>query len=569
MNAPRLVVRNYDLFVSLGGARNGIVDADDLVGDARREQAQNWLESTLFDWSTACSKHLQDEDLPQILARMLYWPLLEIVLIVEILLSLKDTYTDSDRIKVYATEGTWLDTIARRLFLPKERNWEVCRSSGYDLRSRYERRRIALYPFQGPRTLRRSLRMLVLTLLSRVNAAMTRAFRLTNGVLILGEARFLPLIRFLRFSGIPASGDILKSFPFLAVPVRNTYFGEITRYVKRRLEKMDSLPVPGECWSYRGVDLAGLIRQIYQRDVIAKRSEWVAAVHYYERLIKEYTPRLIVFSTIDSERNALIGIIANSLGIPCMGMLDGYLAYNTSTSNNGFHNRPRIDWQGYCCQMHRESIAKAGVPQTNLISMPSPCIRSFAPVKHQSVRYKVVIFAYFVTLTTVKQYSGSHGRYLIECLDTVRALNARSVLIKCRYDEEIPHVSDLVAGRRDAFDAIDIEAGPSANYFRRGEYIIGGVSTTMMECAKSGGEYYVFEPTYGGMALSRDKETLEKNPVFAVTAGALKKNIQQRQFFGATAAQRRKFAIDIHLQGTEKRVWKESFAHILKARPGQ
>lgn len=566
MHNPRLVVRNYDLYVVLGGAAGGIIDADDLLDPAQREKAQAWIEKTLLKWITSCQPHLQNNDLLQILARTFYWPLLEIILIIEILLVLKMTYADCDTVRIYAPERTWLDKIARRLFLPQERHWEVLTSFGIDLRSRYEDRRPALYPFQGPETFLTGLRKTILKLLSKINQAFGTLCGLTDSVLVLGEARFLPLIRALRFSSVAASGNFIKCFPFVASPAGQYASGDITRHLERCFKTLDTLTLPVDCWSYRGINLDPIIRNLYDRDVIAQRSEWLSAAHYHECLLKEYKPKLVVFSTIESERNAIAGLVANALGIPCLGMLDGYLAYNTSTSNTGFHTRPQIDWFGFCCETHKTSILKAGIAHEQLISMPSPCIRSFKPAGNQGVRYDVIVFSYFVTLTTVTQYSGSYGRYLMECLKTARVLNFRSVLIKCRYDAEIPYVRNLIAKQGHHFERIEIVTGPSANYYRKADQVIGGVSTTMMECAKSGGQYYVYEPVYGGMALPGDKQTLKDNPVFAVTPEALTRNIQNKHFFGATPAQQRRFGIDIHLQRAEKSVWRKSIAKILKKR---
>lgn len=563
MQDPLIVVRNYDLFETLGGAESGIVDTDAFLDAGLREGAQRWLESALTEWTEVCRRHTGNEDISQIFARMLYWPLLEIVRIIGILLHLKNEYGHCSRIRIYAPKDSFLEKTTRRLFIPTEPHWELKQSFGRDLRSRYEKRRIFLYPYQGPRVFPLRLRMFTLTVLSAVCRAMTCVIRNTDVILVIGESRFLPLIRTLRFLGAAAFGNTLKSFPFLAVPSRSRPTGIIRRRFLRCFDKLNRLDTPSALWRYRGIDISGIVDDIFHENVISRRHDWIGAVQYYESFLTEYKPHLITVSTIDSESHALAAVVANFLGIPCLGMLDGYLPYNTSTANTGFQNRPVIDWVGYCCRLHRESIEKAGVPKTRLIAMPSPSLRAFKSEAHRMAKYDVVIFSYFVTLTTLLQDSCSHGRFLADCLDTMQEMGVRNVLIKCRYDEETLYVRQLVSNRRRYFETIDIASGPAKKYYLAGKFIIGGISSTMMECAKSNGMYYVYEPNYGGMAFSRDAKAIRQHPEFAVTPSALTENIRRKRFFGASSVQRREYAIDIHSRHTEHEIWKPSISRIL------
>ena len=277
-----------------------------------------------------------------------------------------------------------------------------------------------------------------------------------------------------------------------------------------------------------------IINDIY----LNNRKEIIRVYAIYKELYVKYSPKIVSLPGETFFGNIIAALIAKSMGIKTIHMLDGYQTvgdYNLYKDNTG--KDYIFDKFVSFGSAHKDLLSSAYEISNDKCVLAEPSILSLHKniVHNKSELYEAIIMAYTPGLSPTYYYEPQLA--ILNIIHVLIELGKNNIAIKLKsgdkHLQEVnlkPYLLDNIPSKYSNTFKIDYLTGQYYEHFIKTKCVIGQLSTASVETAFHKIPYYVYEPYMNGknddMINSSTITSLDK---IARTTGQLKHIIMNKK----------------------------------------
>ena len=256
------------------------------------------------------------------------------------------------------------------------------------------------------------------------------------------------------------------------------------------------------------IELINIFISLLKNDYLKYRKLFIRTYAIYSELLDYYNPEYIINAGPNEFHTVIISQLARKMNIKTLLLLDGYESYNNEiTYFNGVDRNSflfdKIFAQGEACM---DFLISCGIPKDQ-------CIISFPTIisKYNNVNRKkmdktidVIVMSYLPFQLNIKSLLDYKIKIEIDIIFLLNQMGYKNIGIKLkkgRWDnKELEYYNTLLKNRINDNDLNNIKIidGQLFESLNSTEFIIGGISTAVLESFYNDIPFYIYEPYENG-----------------------------------------------------------------------
>jgi hypothetical protein len=285
-----------------------------------------------------------------------------------------------------------------------------------------------------------------------------------------------------------------------------------------------------------------LFINIINEEYIKHRNYFVRSHAIFKETFEYYKPKYVVLPGENEYHSVVVAQLAKMMGIKSVLLIDGYSSYINKSSFFKNENNNDYIFDKYLAQgkANYDLITESGVENNNCIIV-SPPICNFQGKKNNKYYdvkiFNVIVMAYLPFLSNILALYDQRIKIETQVLYLLHTMGYKNIGIKIKPGRWSSNVSTELYMKLlktvfgiDTDMNIEILTGDFNRCIKHTEFIIGGISTAILESKYNDTPYYIYEPFENG----KSDEIINSSKIYSLNSIArdlkqLKEIIQNRK----------------------------------------